>query len=98
MTLRLEGDLRIENLRRHGDPLVAGLRAALAAGVHADPDPRRPGFYDVHSGRRTYFIHVSPVSGAVMLLATWCEDLVASAQGPNAITTASALTECGCPG
>jgi hypothetical protein len=82
MTLRLtgkNGKLTIENLRHYPSEVVEKLRGLLATGVEARPDPRRKGFYDVEDGARTFFIHISPVSGNVMLLATWCEEAAAAA-------------------
>ena len=82
MTLRLtgkDGKLTIENLRNYPSEVVERLRGLLTAGVNARPDPRRKAFYDVEDGRRVFFIHISPVSGNVMLLATWCEEAAAAA-------------------
>lgn len=61
----------IDNLRNYPEHLVARLRALLRDGAAARPDPRRKGFYDVADGERVFFIHVSPVSGKVWLLASW---------------------------
>jgi hypothetical protein len=77
MILRLtgkNGKLVIENLRNYPAEIVEGLHGSLVAGADARPDPHRKGFYDVSSGARVFFIHVSPVSGNVMLLATWCKE------------------------
>ena len=74
MVLRLNGNTVIEDLRNHSSETVEKLRQLLAAGAEAQPDPRRPQFYDVRNCTRTYFIHISPVSGKVMLLATWADD------------------------
>ncbi|HKS95607.1 MAG TPA: hypothetical protein VJV74_05670 [Terriglobia bacterium] len=85
MTLRLtgkNGKLTIENLRHYPSDVVEKLRGLLVAGVNARPDPRRKGFYDVEDGARVFFIHISPVSGNVMLLATWCEEAPAAAAAP----------------
>ena len=80
--LRLEsktGTLKIENLRDYPAELVEKLRGLLLTGTEARPDPRRKGFYDVHNGTRVFFIHVSPVSGSVMLLAIWRKEQAAGA-------------------
>ena len=74
MLLRLDGSTMIEDLGKHSSDLIEKLRQLLAVGAEAQPDPRRPHFYDVHNCTRTYFIHVSPISGKVMLLATWADD------------------------
>ena len=74
MTLRLSGDRKIENLRGYHPEIVAQLRTSLATGAQAIPDPRRQGFYDVRGGGQVFFIHISPVSGTIMLLATWRDE------------------------
>jgi hypothetical protein len=74
MTLHLSADRKIENLRGYHPDLVAQLRTSLATGAPATPDPCRQAFYDVRSGGRVFFIHISPVSGNIMLLATWREE------------------------
>lgn len=84
MILRLEGNasdtgkLKIENLHNYPDELVEKLRGLLLTGTEARPDPSRKGFYDVHNGTRVFFIHVSPVSGNVLLLASWLKEQTTS--------------------
>ena len=70
MTLRLNGNERIHNIRDYPAETVAGLRTALGAGALAEPDPHRRAFYEVTSGARRYYIHVAP-DGSVWLLASW---------------------------
>ncbi len=79
MRLHLNRDLTIENLKRYPEDIVEKLRDLLATGAEALPDPHRRGFYDVLNGNRVFFIHVSPVSGNVMLLASWLKDRPAAA-------------------
>lgn len=80
MILRLEGKasetgrLKIENLRHYPNDLVEKLRGLLLTGTEARPDPSRKGFYDVYNGTRVFFIHVSPVSGSVLFLASWLKE------------------------
>lgn len=80
MLLRLEGnrsetgELKIENLHHYPTELVDKLRRILLTGTDARPDPSRKGFYDVYHGARVFFIHVSPVSGNVLLLASWLKE------------------------
>jgi hypothetical protein len=62
---------KIVDLGRHSQQTIEGLRELLAAGATVRPDARRPGFFDVDSGSDTYFIHVSPVTGNILLLAAW---------------------------
>jgi hypothetical protein len=74
MTLRLDGRLQIENLGKYPQETVEKLRDLLAGGAEAQPDPRRKNFYDVHNCSQVFFIHISPVSGNVMLLASWLKE------------------------
>jgi hypothetical protein len=77
MILKLNGRPVVENLWNHPQSLVERLRALLAEGAVARPDRHRKGFYDVRDGTRVFFIHISPVSGKVMLLATWVDQSAA---------------------
>jgi hypothetical protein len=70
----------IDNLRKYPEQLVARLGALLREGVLARPDPRRKGFYDVADDDRVFFIHISPVSGRVWLLASWATEVEEVAQ------------------
>jgi len=74
MKLHLDGNLTIDNLRQYPEDIVENLRKLLLTGTEALPDPCRKGFYDVVNGRRVYFINISPVSGNVMLLASWLKE------------------------
>lgn len=76
MLLRLKERPVVENLRNYSPNLVQRLADLLVAGAVAEPDPRRKAFYDVADGDRVFFIHISPVSGRVWLLATWQADTV----------------------
>jgi hypothetical protein len=64
-------EIEIEDLRNHPAEIVAALRKLLAGGARINPDPKREGFYEVESPALTHYIHVSPVSGKILLLATW---------------------------
>ena len=78
MTLRLK-EVKVDNLRNYSDDVVEKLRGLLLKGADADVDPQRKGFYDVYNGTRVFFIHISPVSGKVILLASWLRERVAAA-------------------
>ena len=84
MRLRLCGDRNIDNMRGYAPEIVSELRTLLATGAKATPDPHRPGFFDLHNGDRVFFIHVSPVSGTVMLLASWRNANVPDIERPTA--------------
>src|SRR5579871_1979507 len=76
MILRFSDTPLIDNLRNYPEHLVSRLAAVLCAGAVAQPDPRRKGFYDVADGDRVFFIHLSPVSGKVWLLASWVAEKI----------------------
>jgi len=68
----LREKLPIEDLRGHPAETVAALESLLASDdTTISLDPKRRGFYEVHGEGTTYYIHVSPVSGKILLLATW---------------------------
>ncbi len=64
-------EIRIENLRSHSEATVLALRDVLSSGATILPDPKRRGFYEVHTDALVYYIHISPFNGNVLLLATW---------------------------
>lgn len=71
MVMALERELQIEDLRNHPAQTVNMLRDLLLSGAQVTPDPKRIGFYELEHGATVYYIHVSPVSGKILLLATW---------------------------
>jgi hypothetical protein len=78
MTLKMK-EVKVENLRNYSGEVVDKLSGLLLAGAEADMDPHRRGFYDVYNGTRVFFIHISPVSGKVILLASWLRECAAVA-------------------
>ena len=67
----MEQQLSIDNPRNYPAEVVEQLGKLLVEGTSAREDPRRKSFYDVEHADRTFFIHVSPSSGRIMLLAKW---------------------------
>jgi hypothetical protein len=63
--------LKIEDLGNHSAATVISLGILLAGTVNITPDLKRKGFYEVEDGSTVYYIHVSPASGNIFLLATW---------------------------
>jgi hypothetical protein len=63
--------LRIEDLGKHSAATVIHLGILLAGPVNVAPDPKRKHFYEIQGGQTVYYIHVSPVTGTIFLLATW---------------------------
>jgi type II secretory pathway predicted ATPase ExeA len=71
MITALRNDIQIEDLGNHPEATVAGLQNLLAGDPNVAPDPKRTGFYEVEGRTVTYYIHVSPITGKILLLATW---------------------------
>ena len=71
MLIRLNHRPAIDNIHNYPQSIVERLARLLTDGALAEADARRKGFYDVTDGGRVFFIHISPVSGKVFLLASW---------------------------
>ena len=71
MLLRLEHLSGVDNARNYPPEMIKELEQLLLAGGSASPDPRRKHFYDLENRDRTFFIHISPITGRVVLLAVW---------------------------
>ena len=71
MVLRMNEQARIEDPRKYGADVVNDLRKLLTAGGSAQRDPHRDNFYDLEHDGHTFYVHISPVNGDVMLLAKW---------------------------
>ena len=71
MVFRMTEGAQIENPRQYAPQAVEALRHLLLAGGQAERDPRRAGFYDLEGNEGVYYIHISPVTGNVVLLARW---------------------------
>lgn len=83
--LRIKQDLVIEDLRRYPTEEVKQLRELLESGAAACPDPHRKDFYEVANGSRVFYIHVSPATGRVFLLATWAKDDTDGQVNPSSV-------------
>ena len=75
MLLRMKQLSGVDNLRNYPAEIIKELEELLLSGGSALPDPKRKGFYDLETDERTFFVHVSPTTGRVMLLATWRKTL-----------------------
>ena len=76
----------IDNPRNYPAEVVDQLGRLLVEGASAREDPRRKNFYDVEHADRTFFIHVSPLSGRVTLLAKWERSLKAGFPSCEGVT------------
>lgn len=65
------GEYEIEDLLGHPAEMVEELRERLSESAKIIPDPRRTGFYEVQGADFTYYVHIIPSSGKVLLLAAW---------------------------
>jgi hypothetical protein len=63
--------VKVENPRAYEPGAVEHLQYLLNVGVPAERDPKRENFYEIESSSEIFYIHVSPVSGNVVLLARW---------------------------
>ena len=75
MMLQINEQTRIEDPREYGAEVVNSLRDLLIAGGCAHRDLRRENFYDLEDGGNSFYIHISPVDGHVMLVARWSNSL-----------------------
>lgn len=71
MLLQMTEGSRIENPRDYPVHAVEDLRDLLAMGSQAQRDPRRENFYQLENNKSAYYIHISPITGNVILLAKW---------------------------
>ena len=71
MWIQIGQRAEIENPRKYRAFEVEHLRHLLTAGSRAERDPNRNHFYDLEHNGDTYYIHISPISGNVVLLAKW---------------------------
>jgi hypothetical protein len=71
MVLQMRNRSRIDNPREYAASVVDELRHVLRVGGRARRDPHRENFYDLECGNDNYYIHISPISGNVTLLAKW---------------------------
>ncbi|MGH9679247.1 MAG: hypothetical protein ACRD4Y_04795 [Candidatus Acidiferrales bacterium] len=62
---------RIENPRQYSIHAVEDLRHLLLSGSQAERDPRRENFYNLEGEKSAFYIHISPFTGTVTLLARW---------------------------
>ncbi len=74
MVMKLDRELNIEDPRHHSQERVETLRQLLAGGARVEADPKRSDFYEVESGSEVYYIHISPITGKIVLLAAWPKD------------------------
>jgi len=72
--LELMAEPNIADPRGHSPETLRRLRQALASGAPAAPDARRVDFFEIQDGDQVFYIHVSPASHKITLLATWAHE------------------------
>jgi hypothetical protein len=71
MKLQMRNRSRINNPREYAASVVDDLRNLLLMGGRAQRDLRRENFYELEGDSDTYYIHISPITGDLTLLAKW---------------------------
>jgi hypothetical protein len=71
LMIQIKEGARIENPRDYHPGEVENLRLLLEVGSPIHRDPNRENFYEIEGSGETYYIHISPISGNVVLLAKW---------------------------
>jgi hypothetical protein len=71
MFLRMKELPGVDNLQNYPAETIKELEDLLLSGGSALPDPKRKDFYDLEAHKRTFFINISPITGRVVLLASW---------------------------
>jgi hypothetical protein len=67
----------VEDLRNHSQEQLAELRHLLCHNAPSQPDPRRPGFFEVSGPDSVYYVFKYPTGTKVLLIAVWERDPVA---------------------
>jgi len=76
MVLRTHRQIEIESVRNHSEETVERLRRLVISGAAARPDANRSDFFEIEDGNQVFYIHISPVNGKFLLLATWARENV----------------------
>ena len=74
MVMKIQQEQEIQDPRNHSRETIEILRGLLAGGARVEADPKRPNFYELEHGSEVFYIHVSPVTGGILLLATWSNE------------------------
>jgi hypothetical protein len=69
--MRWACDTQIEDLRDHPRELIVELCHLLGSGAQRIPDPKHPELYEIKSDAHVFYVHISPATGKVLLVATW---------------------------
>lgn len=94
MTTAPKKEMMIEDPRKHSPETVEALRRLLESDAAAQPDPKRPDFFELNNGAMTFYIHISPISGRVLLLAAWPSQ--PASKGNGSLRLENSPSTCGC--
>jgi hypothetical protein len=72
--LGLTTESKIEVPRGHSPETVWRLRQALTSGAPAVPDARRRAFFEIQADTEVFYVHISPVTQKITLLAIWSRE------------------------
>ena len=72
--LKIAAQFKIEDPRGHSPETLRHLREALVSEAPVNPDARRPNFFEVEAGDQVFYIHISPLTQGITLLATWARE------------------------
>jgi len=64
-------EIVIDDHGKHSPAALQRLQRALAGSPDLVPDPKRKYLYELAIGSCVFYLHVSPISGRVSLLAVW---------------------------
>ena len=72
--LKIAAQFKIEDPRGHSPETLRRLREALVSEAPLNPDARRPNFFEVEAEDQVFYIHISPLTQGITLLATWARE------------------------
>jgi hypothetical protein len=73
MKIQFQTAPAVDDARHHPREMLIRVQQLLAGGATLRPDPRRENFYELEHGNDIFYIHVSPVTHRVLLLAAWAK-------------------------
>jgi len=78
----------VEDLHSHSPEQVAELRRLLMTCAPAQPDPRRPGFFEIAGSDNVFYVFRYPTGTKVLLLGIWERDRVAELAALSCVAAA----------
>lgn len=72
--LKIAQQFKIEDPRGHSPETLRRLQEALTSEARVNPDSRRRNFFEVEAEDQIFYIHISPLTQRITLLATWARE------------------------